>query len=233
MNRNKPQYEIAPNVWLDPRRAVFLEKTRTLAVADLHLGYVWAHRVRGQMMPLLQETTLARLLELISDYQPKTLALLGDIVHETVSIHSIRQTVEELVNELCSRIALVLVTGNHDRDLQRMLPGDCIATLKTEFIQEKVRFIHGDQRFDPCPSVLLTVLGHEHPAFRLGDGVATSARFPCFLWSADLLVLPAFSEWAAGCVLGSAPFLSPGLQNVRFQQAIVIMGNRLLPIPLL
>ncbi|MCC6233574.1 MAG: hypothetical protein IT580_13070, partial [Verrucomicrobiales bacterium] len=39
--------EVTPGVWLDARRAVWLEGHRALLVADVHLGYVWAERQRG------------------------------------------------------------------------------------------------------------------------------------------------------------------------------------------
>ena len=50
--------EISAGIWLDHRRAVYLEAERILCVADLHLGYAWAHRFSGQLMPLRGEEDL-------------------------------------------------------------------------------------------------------------------------------------------------------------------------------
>ncbi|RYY91444.1 MAG: hypothetical protein EOO11_22700, partial [Chitinophagaceae bacterium] len=79
--------ELAPGIHLDVRRAVWLPETGTLAVSDLHLGYVWAHRHSGQMLPVsMAEETVPRLLELVTAYKPKELVLLGDIVHRAVPV---------------------------------------------------------------------------------------------------------------------------------------------------
>jgi len=67
-------------------------------------------------------------------------------------------------------------------------------------------------------------MGHEHPAISVGDGVTTSVKCPCFLISRRVIVLPAFSLWAAGGV-------EMALRE-RFDHAVAILGDKLLPIPL-
>jgi metallophosphoesterase superfamily enzyme len=73
-------------------------------------------------------------------------------------------------------------------------------------------------------------MGHEHPAVVLEDGIASSARCPCFLLADRLMILPAFSAWSAGSIVGRQPFLSPIAQKAHFKQAIAVVGHRLLPI---
>ena len=74
---DKSRLEISAGIWLDHRRAVYLEEERILCVADLHLGYAWAHRFSGQLMPLRgEEDLLARLSDLCSFYKPAHLAVL-------------------------------------------------------------------------------------------------------------------------------------------------------------
>jgi hypothetical protein len=75
------------------------------------------------------------------------------------------------------------------------------------------------------------LLGHEHPMFRVEDGVATHVRCPCFLHGDRALMLPAFSRWAAGVVAGREPFMSPLARAVRWREAVVILGDRLLRLP--
>src|SRR5688500_1877535 len=87
---DKSRLEIFPHVWLDHRRSIFLETEGVLAVSDLHLGYAWAHRFSGQMMPLQPDGVRERLAELCSFYKPKTIAILGDIVHRAVPVNEIQ-----------------------------------------------------------------------------------------------------------------------------------------------
>ena len=45
------------------------------------------------------------------------------------------------------------------------------------------------------------------------------------------VVLPAFSHWAGGCVLGRQPLLGEWARAAGFEKAIACLGPRLLPIP--
>ena len=58
------RFELKPDLVLDARRAVWLAAERTLVVADLHFGYVWAQRQNGQLLPLsASDDTAERLLD--------------------------------------------------------------------------------------------------------------------------------------------------------------------------
>lgn len=48
------------------------------------------------------------------------------------------------------------------------------------------------------PPDAVEVIGHHHPAVVLDDGAGTHLKFPALVASAQRLVLPAFSPWAAG-----------------------------------
>ncbi len=72
-------------------------------------------------------------------------------------------------------------------------------------------------------------MGHEHPAVTVGDGFATSIKCPCFLVSNEVVVLPAFSHWAAGSDIARGSFMSPLARNARMTQAFAVMGENLLP----
>jgi metallophosphoesterase superfamily enzyme len=97
--------------------------------------------------------------------------------------------------------------------------------------------VHGDE-FQPAdlaaeldPSGWI-IYGHEHPAVTVGDGVTTHLKVPCFLAGNRRLVLPAFSRWSAGQIIGRQPLLSPLSQPSDFRSAIAILGDHLLPMPL-
>src|SRR6266508_5149505 len=115
------RYEAAPGIWLDVRRAVWLEEARVLAVADLHLGYAWAHRHTGQLMPItVPDDTAERLNGLQQEYRPEQIVLLGDIVHRSVPVAPLQDELMGLLSCLADKVKLTLVMGNHDRDLERL-----------------------------------------------------------------------------------------------------------------
>ena len=224
------QREFKPGLWLDSRRALFLQGPAILAISDLHLGYSWAHRYHGQLLPLQNvDPWPARLAALCDTYQPRKIIFTGDILHQAVPVPALQDEFRAMAS-FASRSELILLMGNHDRHLPDLSapyglhPAPC-------FQSDKILFCHGDTV--PSGSCAeLTVIGHEHPAISLGDGVATSAKFPCFLLAPHLIVLPAFSRWAAGSPYGAYRFLSPLARQAAFETALAIMGPRLLPVPL-
>jgi DNA ligase-associated metallophosphoesterase len=225
-------YSLEPGVILDARRALWLESERALVIADLHLGYSWAHRKRGQMLPLGADDLLPRLSSLLATYHPERVLLLGDIVHEAVPVEPFIEELSGLLRLLEKSAETTLIAGNHDRKLSQILEGlHPGIMLRRSFQMGATLFAHGDVpvRNEAGGRV---VIGHEHPAICLGDGISSSARFPCFVSGKTLLVLPAFSRWAAGSSIGSGRFLSALTQTARLNLAVAIMGNKLLPLRL-
>lgn len=238
-------YKVSDALTLDARRAAWLPRERVLAVADLHLGYAWAHRLSGQLMPILPTNdTLVRLRELQEDYNPAEIVVVGDVVHRAMALDVLQDEIRELFNSLSPRSQLTLVAGNHDRELARLLrewllPMQLLPVRRCdEFV-----FIHGDvsaakpagpggpagiSRELDSPGRI--IMGHEHPAISIGDGVTTSQKCPCFLISDTVVVLPAFSRWAAGTNIRAYPFNSEIARNADFNRAIAVCGDRLLPI---
>src|SRR5450432_4047786 len=111
--------ELAPGLWLDARRAAWLEEQRTLLVADLHLGYAWAHRQRGNLLPIgTAEDTLDRLQSLATEYTPREIIVLGDVIHSAVTEVTVLAELRRL-HALGAPVRLI--AGNHDSQLAPML----------------------------------------------------------------------------------------------------------------
>ncbi|MEO8353272.1 MAG: metallophosphoesterase [Chthoniobacteraceae bacterium] len=230
--------EIRPGLGLDARRAAWLEESRTLVVADLHLGYAWTHRVRGQLLPVENgDDPVARLGRLIEDYPARELVLLGDIVHGEVRGAALEAEFRRL-GEL--PLQLRLVAGNHDRQLAAWLDRCGFAwPLETEIHLGSNVLLHGEGSDDEDVTDRIVsvgraggmhIIGHEHPAISISDGIASRARCPCFLVAPELLVLPAFSSWSAGSTIGTRPLLSPFARAVSFQTAMALLAGKLVPI---
>jgi metallophosphoesterase superfamily enzyme len=79
---SQSQALIAESVLLDSRLALFHEQEKWLAIADLHFGFELSQRAAGRLVPLWgMESIETRLRQLLYDYRPATLVLLGDLVH--------------------------------------------------------------------------------------------------------------------------------------------------------
>ena len=230
---------------LDARRCVHLAASNTLVVADLHLGYAWSRRKRGVLLPVeTPDDTLNRLATLHDAYQPGRWVILGDVVHEALDLPPLERVLRELCDRLARNAELIFCLGNHDRNLEARirewkLPVACVTSWNTDGLL----LAHGDtlpaadpkQAFQLAsePPLQRWLIGHEHPAMSLGDGVATRVKCPAFLVADDGIVLPAFSSWAAGCEWGRQPFLGPMARGTAFRTAWVCAGKQLLPVSLI
>lgn len=240
---DRSRLELEPGVWLDAAHAVWLEEWRTLAVADLHLGYAWAHRAEGQLLPVdTREDSTERLLKLLDRYPAEDVVLLGDVVHRAVDVPALHSELRWLALTVGGRARLRLIGGNHDRELAATL---ATAGIALEIAESTTvgphRLLHGDQADESVAAYHLrtqtamggrVIFGHEHPAITLSDGVASHVKCPAFLAGPGILVLPAFSRWAAGSEIGRHPFLSPYPRLRAPDYAIAVAAEKLLPLKL-
>jgi uncharacterized protein len=176
--------------------AVWLDGLRTVLLADVHLGYGWALRRRGQLGPVEDTNTWPKLESLINELEPEHIVILGDVVHAPRPAPGERELVEQVLGTLAARAELTLVLGNHDRGFVRDFPDLPVRVCQT-WATDGILAVHGDR-----PAAVaergLTLLGHYHPALGVVDDAGASQRIPVFLSSEKGLVLPAFSPFAAG-----------------------------------
>lgn len=183
------QAKIAPNVLLDARLALFHETERWLAIADLHFGFELSQRAAGRLVPFWgMDSTSARLLQLIADYQPQRLIIIGDLVHDAAAFEPLR----DLLARVATSCEVIAIAGNHDRGLRRKM--EMIETFATRDFE----FHHG--HCAPGTTNLTKIIGHFHPAAMLRDGAGLHLKFPAFVQKHRCWILPAFSPWSAGTV---------------------------------
>jgi Predicted ICC-like phosphoesterases len=134
---------IAENVLLDSRLALFHEEDKWLAVADLHFGFELSQRMAGHLFPLWgMQSIEARLHELLRDYQPSKLILVGDLVHDKSGAHEFFS----LITRLREESDVILIGGNHDIAINRQRSNTEYSRfdLVDSFATERFEFHHGD-----------------------------------------------------------------------------------------
>ena len=184
--KTSSQVNVAENVVLDGRLALFHERDRWLAIADLHFGYELSHRAAGNLFPLWgMQTMEARLIELLTDYHPAHLVLLGDLVHNRAGGEELALLLQKL-RAFCD---VVLIAGNHDRHLRNI-------ELMPAWQNNGFQFHHG--HCETKPNGTIQVVGHHHPAAIIRDGAGLRLKLPAFVQQKTCWTLPAFSPWAAG-----------------------------------
>lgn len=182
--------EVLPGVWIDARRALFIEAMRLLVVADIHWGYSESHRVAGNLVPMWGDQEIDRALSaLVSDYAPQEMIWLGDSLHAVTG----RSSAEAFLARMARNgLTVHAIAGNHDRRWT-------VPTART-LQRGRYFFHHGDTTPDALPADAVEIVGHFHPAVGWYDGAGTRLRIPGLVTSDRRLILPAFSPWAAGVV---------------------------------
>ena len=168
---------------------VFEPGTRTLLVADLHLGKTTVFREAGLALPDGPDATiLERLAQLIASTGAETLFILGDVFHARAS--GIERTLAKF-QAAHPQLGMRIVPGNHDRRIpwREWLP-DAKIIAEGESVGS-FRVAH----FPPDKSGGLTLCGHLHPGIAIGKGRERKLRLPCFWLRRGALVLPAFGEF--------------------------------------
>ena len=179
-------------VVLLPDSALWWPATRTLFIADLHLGKAATFRARG--VPVPGGTTrenLHRLSRLVAAHGAERLVILGDFLHAAESQTAGVLAALQAWRALHATLEIVLVRGNHDSHA-----GDPPASLGIAIVDEPhligpFACCHHPQRH----SGHTVLAGHVHPALQLRGTGRDTLRLPCFSVEPGLVVLPAFGEF--------------------------------------
>lgn len=179
-------------VLLLPERALYRRGTKSLYVADAHVGKAASFRAHG--IPVPGGTTahaLGRLDGILQRHETRRMVFLGDFLHAREGrVEGTLQLVREWRTKH-SRIEMLLVRGNHDRGA-----GDPPTELGVTCEDEPVLDDPFVLRHYPAADARGYVLaGHVHPAVRLSGRAAQRERLPCFLIGKDCATLPAFGDF--------------------------------------
>jgi putative SbcD/Mre11-related phosphoesterase len=155
-----------------PAALVKAEGSRTLVVADLHIGWEIALSEKGIHVPTQAGRLLEKLKNLIKAYKPDRLLILGDVKH-TVATAELGewQDVPDFFNELKRHVSEIqVIHGNHDGNLDPLLPEGIKILPSSGTAIGDAGFFHGHRW--PSPILLrcrTLVMGHVHPVIVLRD----------------------------------------------------------------
>ncbi len=210
--------------------AVYHDKTRTLIIADVHLGYEEYMTQLGVYLPRLQlKGAMEVIKRAVRAVDAKRVAIVGDVKHayekllrqERVEIIKLVRFVGELGLEL------VLVRGNHDTFISPLLKKLGVDVIEDHLdLGGGILLAHGHKGIDGDFEVV--VMGHEHPALQV-DVAGARVKLPALLEvplenGSFAIVLPALGVYQTGNPLSleRSQYLSPIIKNQsQIEDAIV------------
>jgi putative SbcD/Mre11-related phosphoesterase len=223
------------------KNAVFFPDIGVCACADVHIGIEDSMINEGFSLPLNEESELLeRFRAIIKKFEPKTLVLNGDILHEFGRLcRNTKKSFDHIMMELLASVdEVIIVTGSHDKMMDAALQS---LDMKSEtcYFKGGVLFAHGDIIVPRAKEsdVALIVVGHDHPMLDI-----ELKKEPCYLYGEkvwhgkDILVLPAFNPLCSGTTINgmaSWDFMSPFIRDSDIGQyrPVITAGDEVLEFP--
>ncbi len=173
--------------YLLPQKAIFRPLKKQLLLSDIHLGKATHFRKNGIPMPAeSQLKDLDTLQFLLRFWKPETVIILGDLFHS--DFNKEWWWFKTFVKEH-SIINFILVKGNHDILKNEVYK---VSNLTTEKIIEEENFVFSHEPIDNIKKI--NFCGHIHPGINISGIAKQSAKLPCFFFSNNQFVLPAFGH---------------------------------------
>jgi uncharacterized protein len=155
-----------------PAALIKTTKTKTLIIADPHLGWETSLRDKGIHVPSQSSKLMQKMVKVLTKYKPDALIILGDVKYTVISArpgewHDIPEFFTE-IKKYVKKIAIV--RGNHDANLEPLLPEDVPLLPATGTIVGDIGLFHGHKW--PSPALLkckTLIMGHLHPVVVFRD----------------------------------------------------------------
>jgi len=230
------------------------EGMRVLVAADLHLGIEGELAEQGVSLPSQIPSARRKLEELIRRKKPDKLIFLGDVKHN-VPTSTWREWAElpSFFEALSELVEVEVVKGNHDGDIEGMVPQGVRVHDPEGIRMGKVGLLHGHTW--PSPELWdaeVLVCAHSHPAVEFRDSLGGRLVAPVWLkgrvdtsllppkrkkgveGERELIVMPAFGELVGGYAVNGpsseellGPLFRCGAVRLEEMEAFLLDGTYL------
>ncbi|MEW6043954.1 MAG: metallophosphoesterase [Thermoproteota archaeon] len=192
--------------------ALLLEgQRRHLVVTDLHIGFeggLAENKIFVGKNTTLNET-IQKISSLIESENPDNLILLGDIKS---SINRISKNewneVPEFLRRISEKTDIVLIPGNHDANISRLVPDGITLVSSIGMVLENSLLTHGHTMpTENFAHVDKIVMGHLHPVFFDEDSILNGQRvwvsiktkkenlFSSAYGNLEITIIPSFNRY--------------------------------------
>ena len=184
-----------------PEKAIWIEESSTLLIADVHFGKAAHFRKSGIPIPEpIHLNDLQGIKTLIEKYSPLDFYILGDLFHS--DWHEQWELLNTFLGSF-SQTRFHLVKGNHD-----VLSPFSYRQSLFEIHEKPVDLGNMFLTHEPAeeiPEGKLNLCGHIHPGVRLRGKGRQSIRISCFHLGENQLILPAFGQFTGLVIVKRKP----------------------------
>jgi len=186
-------------------------KKKNLIITDIHLGFENALKSNDIFIgknSTINET-IQELSEIIDSENPDSVILLGDIKSSIKNISGNEwDEVPLFFEEIRKKCDVILIPGNHDANIQKLVPENISMISSTGMVEENVLLTHGhtmpSENFSHINKI---IMGHIHPMFFQEDSIMNGQRvwvsiktkkqkiFPSKSGELEIIIVPSFNRY--------------------------------------
>lgn len=176
---------------LHPLKAIYWPREKAFLIADFHLGKGAHFRRNGIMVhSAIDMVNLKNLNILLKSFPVEKVLFLGDLFHSRYNQEWL--SFEKYIKQQPG-IAFHLVMGNHDILPESIYTASNLIVHKEFYQMDPFYFSH--KPLEEFPKGLFNLAGHIHPGVMLKGGAKQYMRLPCFYFSENQGIMPAFGEF--------------------------------------
>lgn len=187
-------------LWLSPHRCIYWEEQHSLIVSDLHFGKTGHFRKSGIAVPQsVYKEDMQRLVSQLQFYKPNQLIVVGDLFHSVMNKEL--DFFKKWRNDF-SNLHIQLVKGNHDILKKEWYAEANIAVSAVHFHLGNFCFVHDiNEACAPADNIDYYFSGHIHPCISLKGLGKQSISLPCYYFTENFGVIPAFSKFTGTALI--------------------------------
>jgi len=192
--------------------ALILEgKKKNLIVTDIHLGF--ENILKSNEIFIGKHSTINETIQEISEIieleNPDSVILLGDIKSSIKNISKNEwDEVPLFFEEIGKKCDIILIPGNHDANIQKLIPNNISMISSTGMVEDNVLLTHGhtmpSENFSHIDKI---IMGHIHPVFFQEDSIMNGQRvwvslktekqkiFPSKSGELEIIIVPSFNRY--------------------------------------
>ena len=190
---------------------VLEDKKKSIVITDIHIGFegkMASNEIFIGKNSAINET-IKEISEIIDDEKPDVVILLGDIKSTVKSISKSEwDEIPLFFEKIKEKCDVVLVPGNHDANIQKLIPDNISMISSTGMVEGNTLLTHGhtmpSENFSHVDKI---IMGHLHPVFFQEDSIINGQRvwvsikvnkeeiFPNKSGELEIIVMPSFNKY--------------------------------------
>ncbi len=184
---------------------------KNLIVTDVHIGFE-SNMASNEIFVGKNSTineSIQELSDIIDSEKPDSVILLGDIKSSIKNISKNEwDEVPLFFKKIREKCDVILIPGNHDANIQRLVPDNITMISSTGMVEENVLLTHGhtlpSKNFSHIDKI---IMGHLHPVFFQEDSIINGQRvwvsikidkeniFPNKIGEIEIIIVPSFNKY--------------------------------------